>query len=157
LQQHSGQSHGVWTLLKTDGVVEGLYCKRPIQCLASSEILTPHPLTALRCVPPAFGAGGGHTRWGERGWGVISSGSEDARHCSALYICKYFVVGGSPTLGLCCKKSERDVRLFPGITRGPGDGLCLGGGGGAAEYRRRVSENPRQCRRCFFASGEKNI
>jgi hypothetical protein len=28
--------------------VEGLYCKRPIQCLASSEILTPHPLTARR-------------------------------------------------------------------------------------------------------------
>jgi hypothetical protein len=24
-------------------VVEGVYCKRPIQCLASSEILTPHP------------------------------------------------------------------------------------------------------------------
>ncbi len=39
--------------------------------------------------PPAFGAGGGHTRWVERGWGVNSS--EDARHCSVLYICKYFV------------------------------------------------------------------
>jgi hypothetical protein len=26
----------------------------------------------------------------ERGWGVNSS--EDARHCSVLYICKYFVV-----------------------------------------------------------------
>ncbi len=24
--------------------VERLYCKRPIQCLASSKILTPHPL-----------------------------------------------------------------------------------------------------------------
>jgi hypothetical protein len=24
-------------------VVEGLYCKRPIQCLASSELLTPRP------------------------------------------------------------------------------------------------------------------
>ncbi len=36
---------------------EGLYmyCKRPIQCLASS----------------AFGAGGGQTRWVERGWGSI--------------------------------------------------------------------------------------
>jgi hypothetical protein len=49
--------------------VEGLCYKRPIQCLASSEILTPHPR-------------------GERG-GVNSS--EDARHCSVLYICKYFV------------------------------------------------------------------
>ncbi len=35
-----------------------LYCRRPIQCLASSKILTPHPLTTRRvCVPPAFGAG----------------------------------------------------------------------------------------------------
>ncbi len=33
--------------------VEGLYCKRPIKCLASSEILTPHPLTTRRvCTPP---------------------------------------------------------------------------------------------------------
>jgi hypothetical protein len=32
--------------------VKGLYCKRPFQCLASSETLTPHPLTARR----AFGA-----------------------------------------------------------------------------------------------------
>jgi hypothetical protein len=52
-------------------------------------MLTPHPLTG-ECVPPAFGAGGGHTRWVERGWGFNSS--EDARHCSVLYICKYFVV-----------------------------------------------------------------
>ncbi len=28
--------------------VEGLYSKRPIQCLVSSELLTPHPLTARR-------------------------------------------------------------------------------------------------------------
>jgi hypothetical protein len=34
---------------KIAGLVEGLYCNRPIQCLASSEILTPpHPLTAWR-------------------------------------------------------------------------------------------------------------
>jgi hypothetical protein len=49
--------------------VEELYCKRPIQCLASSEILTPHPLTARRvCTRPplvrgedtlARGRGGG--------------------------------------------------------------------------------------------------
>jgi hypothetical protein len=39
--------------------------------------------------PPTFGAGVGHTRWLERGWGVNSS--EDARHCSVLYLCKYFV------------------------------------------------------------------
>jgi hypothetical protein len=50
--------------------VEGLYCKRPIQCLSSSEILIPHPPTARgECVPPAYGAGGGDTRWVERGVG----------------------------------------------------------------------------------------
>jgi hypothetical protein len=50
----------------------------------------PHPLTARRvCTLPAFGAEGGHTRWVVRGWGVNIL--EDARHCSVLYICKYFV------------------------------------------------------------------
>jgi hypothetical protein len=43
----------------------------------------------MHLVPPAFGAGGGHTRWVERGWGVNIL--EDARHCSVLYIRKYFV------------------------------------------------------------------
>jgi hypothetical protein len=57
------------------------------------QILDPHPLTARRvCIPAPFGAGGGHTRWVERGWGVNSS--EDARHSSVLYICKYFVLSG---------------------------------------------------------------
>jgi hypothetical protein len=52
--------------------------------------IDPHPLTARRVC--TFGAGGEHTRWVERGWGVNSS--EDARHCSVLYIhvCKYFVL-----------------------------------------------------------------
>ncbi len=39
---------------------------------------------------PPLGAGGGHTRWVERGGGVNIL--EDARHCSALSICKYFVI-----------------------------------------------------------------
>ena len=47
--------------------------------------------------PSPPGAGGGHTRWMERGWGVNSS--EDARHCSVLNISKYFVL---PTLVHCC-------------------------------------------------------
>jgi hypothetical protein len=34
------------------------------------------------CVLPAFGAGVGYTRWVES--------SEDARHYSVLFICKYF-------------------------------------------------------------------
>jgi hypothetical protein len=47
--------------------VERLYCKRPIQCLASSKILTPPPHRPASVY--AFGAGGGHTRWVERGRG----------------------------------------------------------------------------------------
>jgi hypothetical protein len=53
----------------------------------------PHPLTAQRvCTPfpPPLVRGGGHTRWVEGGPGVNSS--EDARHCSVLYISKYFVI-----------------------------------------------------------------
>jgi hypothetical protein len=71
-------------------IVERLYCKRSILCLASSKIMTPLPLTARRVCTPAFGAGGGHTRWVERGWGVNIL--EDARHSSVLYIFKYFVI-----------------------------------------------------------------
>jgi hypothetical protein len=49
--------------------------------------IAPPPLTARRvCAFPVFGAGRGHTRWVER----VNS-SEDARHCSVLYICQYFV------------------------------------------------------------------
>ncbi len=79
--------------------VERLYCKRPIQCLASSKILTPHPLTA-QCVSP-FGAREGHTRWLERGVGV--NFLEDARHSSVLYICKDFVVWHVPPACQCSR------------------------------------------------------
>ncbi len=41
-------------------------------------------LSLIQC-----GAGGWHTRWVERGWGINIL--EDARHSSVLYICKYFV------------------------------------------------------------------
>jgi hypothetical protein len=40
-------------------------------------------------LPPAFGAGGAHTRWVERGKEVNIL--EDARHSSVFYIRKYFV------------------------------------------------------------------
>jgi hypothetical protein len=57
------------------------------------KIDPPPPSLPGECVtPPPIGAGGGHTRWAERGWGVNSL--EDARHCSVLYLCKYFVVYG---------------------------------------------------------------
>jgi hypothetical protein len=50
---------------------------------------TPPPPAPGECVPPAFVAGRGHTRWVE--WGVGVTVLEDARHSSVLYICKYFV------------------------------------------------------------------
>jgi hypothetical protein len=70
--------------------VEGLYCKRPIQCLASFKILTPHPLTARRvCTPRLLCGGRTHSLGGE---GVGVNILEKARHCSVLYVCKYFVL-----------------------------------------------------------------
>jgi hypothetical protein len=53
-----------------------------VWCLQKYDPQPPQPTG--ECVP-----GEGHTRWVERGWGVKSS--EDARHCSVLYKCKYFV------------------------------------------------------------------
>ncbi len=49
----------------------------------------PSPHRPASVYPTAFGAGGGHTRWVERGWGVNIL--EDARHYSVVDICKYFV------------------------------------------------------------------
>ncbi len=53
---------------RTDRCVEGLYCKRPIQCPASSELLTPHPLTARRMSTPRLWCRGEDTLAGWR-WG----------------------------------------------------------------------------------------
>jgi hypothetical protein len=47
------------------------------------------PLTARRVYTPRLWCGGRTHSLGGEGWGVNSS--EDARHCSVLYICKYFV------------------------------------------------------------------
>ncbi len=49
--------------------VEGLYCKRPIQCLASSEILTPPPPPG-ECVHPQSFVRGEDTLAGWRGDGI---------------------------------------------------------------------------------------
>ncbi len=72
--------------------VERLYCKRPILCLASSKILTPHPLTAPQVCTPRLWCGGStqsHSLGGEGGGGSINI-LEGAKHSSVLYICKYF-------------------------------------------------------------------
>jgi hypothetical protein len=52
--------------------------------------------------PPLVHAGGGHTRWVERGWGFNIL--EDAIHCYVLYIRQYFVG--------CSQISERDDDLM---------------------------------------------
>jgi hypothetical protein len=49
--------------------VEGLYCKRPIQCLASSELLTPHPPHGPASVYPPPLVRGEDTLAGWRGGG----------------------------------------------------------------------------------------
>jgi hypothetical protein len=55
----------------------------------------PTPSPPGECVYlPAFGAGGGHTRWVERGGGGLIFILEDARHRSVLYIRMYFVETG---------------------------------------------------------------
>ncbi len=64
---------GVWTGRELS--VEELYCKRPIQCSGVFQNIDPHAPRRV-CTP---------RHW----WGVNSL--EDARHCSVLYLCKYFV------------------------------------------------------------------
>jgi hypothetical protein len=67
----------------------------------------PPAITARRVCTPAFSAGGGHNRWVERGWGVNIS--EDARHYSVHYICKYFV----PTSKGPIKGNKRSASMEP--------------------------------------------
>jgi hypothetical protein len=61
-----------------------LHIQSAEQCLESSELLTPHPLSSQRvCPPPAPKTGGGvNTRRAVRGWGVNIS--EDVRHWFGL-------------------------------------------------------------------------
>jgi hypothetical protein len=62
--------------------------------MASSKILTPQPLTPRRvCTPPPPLVRGEDTLAGWKGGGGHGGVNilEDARHCSVLYIRKYFV------------------------------------------------------------------
>ncbi len=57
----------------------------------SGVFRTIDPLTARRvCTPPPLVRREDTLAIVQSGWGVNST--EDARHCSVLYICKYFVV-----------------------------------------------------------------
>jgi hypothetical protein len=86
--------------------VEGLYCKRPIQWLASSKILTPHPLTAQRVCTGGRGGGGS----------IVCKTPE-----TALYsiLCNYFVIATYCTAWLLWLVSIPPSSLHPDIP-------CLG-------------------------------
>jgi hypothetical protein len=68
-------------------------CQRPIQCLASSEILFPYPLTARRVCNPRLLVRAVDTLAGWRGGG--DNISEDARHWIGLLQYNPSTVGGN--------------------------------------------------------------
>jgi hypothetical protein len=75
------------------------------------KIEPPPPSLPGECVPPAYGAWGGHTRWVERGVGGQYFGRR--RYSSVLYICKYFVLFAFA--GSMCSVPEGEVgqQLLP--------------------------------------------
>ncbi len=93
------------------------------------KINPPPPHRPASVYPPAFGAGGANTRWAERGWGVNTLA--DARHCSVLYICKYFVALASVYLRRPpCEEPWYYWRRGRGAWGRGGRGTPPGGAGG---------------------------
>ncbi len=87
--------------------VEQLYCKRPIQCLASSKILTPHPLTARRvCNPPPL-VKGEDTLAGWRGGGgsIVRKTPDTALY--SIYVSTLWLIQSRNA------DKERNLRLVP--------------------------------------------
>ncbi len=80
--------------------VEGLYCKRPCNTMSGVFQNIDPPPHRPASVSPVFRAGWGHTRWVERVSRVNSS--EDARHSSVIFICKYFVGWRYREIFRCC-------------------------------------------------------
>ncbi len=74
-------------------LVKWLYCKRPIQCLTSSKILTPLPPGECALCTPRLWCGWRTHSLRERGWGVIILvfWKTPDTACSVHYIRKYFV------------------------------------------------------------------
>ncbi len=77
---------------QTVQTVEGLYCKRPIRCLASSEILTPTPSSPGECIPPPLVRREDTLAGWRGGGGSIVRKTPDTALESVLNICNYFVV-----------------------------------------------------------------
>ncbi len=85
-----------FSLVVTAKAVERLYCKRPIQCLASSKILTPPPPSppgeCLSPPPRLWCEGRTHSQGGEGvGGGSIFWKKPDTALYSVHIYCKYFV------------------------------------------------------------------
>jgi hypothetical protein len=80
-----------WWFARSNPIVERLYCKRPILCLASSKILTPHPPHS-----PASVRVRKHSLGGEGGGGSIVWKTPDTALCSTCI----------STLWTLCNKME---------------------------------------------------
>jgi hypothetical protein len=86
------------------------YCKRPIQCLESSEILTPHPLTARRRMCLWFG-GRTYSLGGEGVGGSIVWKTPD----TALYSIYVSTLCIMHKVLYCCKMCQRRWRTSSGF------------------------------------------
>jgi hypothetical protein len=89
-----------------------------MSCVFQNSGPPPHsPLG--ECEPPAFVAGGGHTRWVERGVGGQYFGRH--RHSSVLYICKYLVLYrllSCSALSVSRESGEEDLGVRELLRRG---------------------------------------
>ncbi len=107
-------------------LVERSYCMRPILCLTSSKILTPHPPHCPASVyPPPLVRGEDKLAGWRRGWGVNIL--KDAGHSSVLYICKCFVLWllpppPSPISKLYQRHTGR-LKKRDNLLTGEGDGV----------------------------------
>ncbi len=88
--QHVTPPLWIGTISNPNTVKELYFIQSTEVSVPSSQLAFPASSPGSECVPSWNQKGGGHTRWVERGWGVNSS--EDDRHCSVLYIRKYFVI-----------------------------------------------------------------
>ncbi len=106
--------------------VEGLYCKRPIQCLASSKIFTPTPSPPGERVrvpppPPPLVRGEDPLAGWRRGGGSIFLKTPD----TALYsTCKYFVLNRlrTPNYVLLYTERAQTDDFYVQATEAPGPG-----------------------------------
>ncbi len=59
--------------------------------LQNIDLPPPHRPASMYPPTPAFGAGGGHTRWVERGGGGVKSWKTPDTALYSIYVHKYFV------------------------------------------------------------------